>query len=184
MLRDSEHLIDGTASNRKQQTLLWEKEKKQLCLLHVTDNGALIKIPANKSWPFGGLNKESLCAWWKQVVFVWLCVSLRKVLWACGGCFSQGTHDTLCVAKALLIFCHLCRNSNQTTDRNWLSKLIWTLHYYSFAEQQSRGCFSLNSISSQKKPWCRRAIASLTCALIKKRHNWDMTLSQMSCLSV
>lgn len=54
-LRDWEHLIEGTSPNRKKEASLWEKKKREQCLLHVPDNGAIIIITVRASWPFGGV---------------------------------------------------------------------------------------------------------------------------------
>ena len=53
-LRDWEHLIEGTSPNRKKEASLLGKKKREQCLLHVPDNGAIIMITVRASWPFGG----------------------------------------------------------------------------------------------------------------------------------
>lgn len=52
-LREWEHLIEAASSNRKQEASLWEKKKREQCLLHIPDKGPIIKITGRVSWPLG-----------------------------------------------------------------------------------------------------------------------------------
>lgn len=49
--RDLEHLLEATSSNRKFEAVLWEKKKREQCLLLMPNNGTIIKISGRASCP-------------------------------------------------------------------------------------------------------------------------------------
>ncbi len=119
LLRDWEHLIEGTSSNRKQEALLWEKKKREKCLLHAPDNWAIIKITVRASWPFWGLEwRVIMCT--MEAVFVRPCVSSEWMFCAIfrsnwhvhSFCALQRTYYThchfiqLCTINEIISYCY------------------------------------------------------------------------------